>query len=91
MIVKLFLLSHHDGHVDGKGVQMALHLVAQSLDSLQPRGIFLSGDDQLRRGEGTEAFVDTTDVLFPESVMVAECHGRDVGRDRRQVLYHLLR
>ena len=51
---------------------MFFDLVAQTFDLLQTGLVFLCGDDEFGRGEGTECLVDPVHILLLEVVMVAE-------------------
>ena len=76
---------------DRQYVEVALHLVAESFYLQQSRFVFLGGDDEFGRGQGSECLVDQFHILFAERMMVAEglwCHLLGIGL---QFCLHLLR
>ena len=89
MIEYIFLVEQNLD-LDRQGIEMTLHLVAQTFDLLQTGLILLCGDDELGRGEGTKGRVDPLDILLLEIMMVAEGQRRHLLGIGLQIVQHLL-
>ena len=71
MIEYIFLVEQ-DLDLDRQGIEMALHLVAQTFDLLQTGLVLFRRNDKFGRGEGAKRLVDPLDILLLEIMMVAE-------------------